>query len=173
MLRVSSRGRYGVKVVFELARRYGQGPVSLMVVARAQGVSESYLEQLMPALKRAKLVEAVRGASGGYELAAPPDQVTVGDVVRALEGPIRLTTCTGDEPHDCPELEQCIGPDVWSRVQDVLEQTMDGISFGALMRQQREFVVDRQPGLARVLAYAGKGDRGGVGNVVQGTGGRS
>jgi Rrf2 family cysteine metabolism transcriptional repressor len=138
MLRVSSRGRYGVKAVFELARRYGPQPVSLTVVARAQGVSEPYLEQLMPALKRAGLVEAVRGAQGGYRLAVPPHAVSVGDVVRALEGPIMLTTCTSDDPAECPELARCIGPDVWSRVQEALVATMDAMTFDQLVARQAE-----------------------------------
>lgn len=137
MLRISSRGRYGVKAVFELARRYGSGPVSLALVARAQGVSEPYLEQLMPALKRAGLVEAVRGALGGYELAKTPDDISVGDVVRALEGPIMLTTCTSDDPQECAELVRCIGPDVWSRVQEALVATMDAMTFGQLLLRQR------------------------------------
>lgn len=140
MLRISSRGRYGVKAVFELARRYGRGPVSLTVVARAQGISEPYLEQLMPALKRAGVVEAVRGAQGGYQLAVPPAAVTVGDVVRALEGPIMLTTCTGDDPQECPEVERCIGPDVWTRVQEALVATMDAMTFADLVARQRAVV---------------------------------
>ncbi len=135
-MRVSSRGRYGVKAVFELALRYGQNPVSLTLVARSQGVSEPYLEQLMPALKRAGLVEAARGAQGGYRLAVPPDQVSVGDVVRALEGPIMLTTCTSDDPSECPELFRCIGPDVWSRVQEALVATMDSMTFDVLVARQ-------------------------------------
>jgi Rrf2 family protein len=136
MLRVSARGRYGVKAVFELARRFGEGPVSLSLIAREQGLAEPYLEQLMPALKRAGLVEAVRGSQGGYALSRPPSRVSVGDVVRALEGPIMLTTCTSDLPHDCPELSRCIGPDVWSRVQEVLVASMDSMSFGALVAQK-------------------------------------
>lgn len=137
MLRVSSRGRYGVKAVFELACRFGEGPVSLTQIARTQGISEPYLEQLMPALKRAGLVEAVRGAQGGYVLQKTPDAVTVGDVVRALEGPIALATCTTAGPHDCPEADRCIGPDVWNRVQNVLVSAMDAISFAELLDQQR------------------------------------
>jgi Rrf2 family cysteine metabolism transcriptional repressor len=137
MLRVSSRGRYGVKAVFELASRYGQGPVSLTQIARAQGISEPYLEQLMPALKRSGLVAAVRGAQGGYELGRPPREITVGDVVRALEGPIALATCTGDVPQDCPEADRCIGPDVWARIQDALVLAMDAMTFEELAKAPR------------------------------------
>lgn len=150
MLRVSSRGRYGVKAVFELARRYGEGPVSLSLIAREQGLTEPYLEQLMPALKRAGLVESVRGSQGGYQLHRHPSRVSVGDVVRALEGPIMLTTCTSDDPHDCPELSKCIGPDVWSRVQQALVATMDGMTFDGLLAQ-------KEPSLAEAIAVGASG----------------
>lgn len=139
MLRISSRGRYGVKAVFELARHYGQAPVPLASVARAQGVPEPYLEQLMPALKRAGVVASARGAQGGYRLSRPPGAVTVGDVVRALEGPIHLATCTSDDAEDCPALLECIGPDVWTRVQEVLVAAMDGMTFESLLGRQRGF----------------------------------
>ncbi len=137
MLRISSRGRYGIKAVFELARHYGRAPVPLAAVARAQGVPEPYLEQLMPALKRAGVVQAARGAQGGYRLSRPPGAVTVGDVVRALEGPIHLATCTSDDAEDCPALLECIGPDVWTRVQEVLVAAMDGMTFESLLGRQR------------------------------------
>jgi Rrf2 family protein len=127
-------------VVFELAMHHGDGPIAVQVLARRQGISEPYLEQLMPALKRAGLVESVRGPQGGYVLTNPPDSVTVGDVVRALEGPIEVATCTTEEPHDCPELDRCIGPDVWSRVQQVLVEVMDGMTFQELVEQQRQAV---------------------------------
>ena len=93
----------------------------------------------MPALKRAGLVEAVRGAQGGYELAKTPGDISVGDVVRALEGPIMLTMCTSDDPQECAELERCIGPDVWSRVQEALVATMDAMTFGQLLLMRPRF----------------------------------
>lgn len=142
MLKISSKGRYGVKVLYELALHDGQGPVALGVIARNQGMSEQYLEQLMPHLKRANLVVGVRGSQGGYRLAKPPDQVSVGDVVRALEGPIVLTDCTSDDPGICPDSGRCVGPDVWNQVQRTLVETMDAITFeqllpGFRLRKQR------------------------------------
>ncbi len=140
MLKVSSRGRYGVKVVFELALHHGDGPIAVQTLAQRQGVSTAYLEQLMPALKRAGLVASVRGPQGGYVLPKPPGAVTVGDVVRALEGPIAVATCTTEDPHECPEVDRCIGPDVWSRVQQVLVEVMDGMTFEELVQQQQAAV---------------------------------
>ncbi|MBX5466485.1 MAG: Rrf2 family transcriptional regulator [Firmicutes bacterium] len=134
MLRVSSKGRYGVKAVYELASRYGRGPVTVPALARAQNLPDPYLEQLMPLLKRAGIVEALRGPQGGYILAKPPSQVTVGDVVRAVEGPIAITDCTSEDPRICPEVTRCVGPDVWSRVQAALIATMDAITFADLVQ---------------------------------------
>ena len=133
MLRVSSKGRYGVKAVYELALHYGQGPLALSLIAKAQSISEPYLEQLMASLKRSGLVDGVRGAQGGYQLARHPDHISVGDVVRAVEGPIALTDCTGSDPSHCPDWESCVGPDVWNRVQAALVETMNAISLSQLM----------------------------------------
>jgi Rrf2 family cysteine metabolism transcriptional repressor len=152
VLRISSRGRYGVKAVFELARRFGQAPMPLAAVARAQGVPEPYLEQLMPPLKRAGIVAAERGAQGGYRLARRPRDVTVADVIRALEGPIHLTTCTSNEAEDCPALSECIGPDVWTRVQEVLVAAMDAMSFDDLIQRQRASTMAGQAWTHELLA---------------------
>ncbi len=136
MLKVSSKGRYGVKAVFELALHYGKGPLTVGLIAKSQSISEPYLEQLMGPLKRAGIVDGVRGAQGGYQLARDPAIISVGDVVRALEGPIALTDCTTGDPSHCPSLSHCVGPDVWNRVQAALVQTMDGISFRQLLAEQ-------------------------------------
>lgn len=137
MLRISSRGRYGVKAVFELAVQYGNGPVAVQAIAKSQGIPEPYLEQLMPPLKRAGLVSGTRGAQGGYALAKNPDRISVGDVVRALEGPIAIADCTSDDPASCPELVRCVGPDVWVQVQNALVATMDSITFEQLLPRKR------------------------------------
>jgi Rrf2 family protein len=133
MLRVSSKGRYGVKAVYELAVHYGEGPMALGVIARAQSISEPYLEQLMAPLKRAGIVDGVRGSQGGYQLARDPATISVGDVVRAVEGPIALADCTGEDPSHCPDWASCVGPDIWNQVQAALVETMNGISLAQLL----------------------------------------
>jgi len=85
-LRISTRGEYGLRAMLDLALHYGQGPIALKQIAERQGISEHYLEQLMGTLRKAGLVVSVRGAQGGYQLAAPPQQVTAGAVLRVLEG---------------------------------------------------------------------------------------
>lgn len=138
MIKVSSKGRYGVKAVYELALHYGQGPVAVSWIAKSQNISEQYLEQLMAPLKRAGLVLGMRGAQGGYTLAKPPSEISVSDVVDAVEGPISLTDCSSDDAQGCPDMEHCVGPDVWSRVQEALIDTMSSMSFQLLMEVQKD-----------------------------------
>lgn len=136
MLRVSSKGRYGVKAVYELALHYGQGPLPVGAIAKSQSISEPYLEQLMASLKRSGIVDGVRGSQGGYQLSRDPAQISVGDIVRALEGPIALADCTGTDPSQCPDWASCVGPDIWNRVQSALVETMNGITLAHLIVSQ-------------------------------------
>jgi Rrf2 family cysteine metabolism transcriptional repressor len=139
VFKVSSKGRYGVKAVYELALYYGRGPLTVSAIARAQDIPEQYLEQLMPLLKRANIVKGIRGAQGGYVLAAQPAQLSVRDVVRAVEGPIFVADCAaGDEGPGCEASSWCIGPDVWTRVQEAVEEAMAQMTFQALMDLQRQ-----------------------------------
>ncbi|OLZ08588.1 RrF2 family transcriptional regulator [Sulfobacillus thermosulfidooxidans] len=138
MIKISSKGRYGVKAVYELALHYGQGPVAVSWIAKAQNISEQYLEQLMGPLKKAGLVRGLRGAQGGYMLAKPPAEISVSDVVDAVEGPIVLTDCSSEDAQGCPDMDFCVGPDVWSRVQEALIATMSSMSFQMLIDLQRE-----------------------------------
>src|ERR671935_909265 len=85
-MRVSMKGDYGVRAVLDLAERYGQGPIQSEAIAKRQGVSEAYLDQLLTLLRKAELVRSVRGPRGGHELARPADQITLMDVLSALEG---------------------------------------------------------------------------------------
>ncbi len=137
MIKVSSKGRYSVKAVYELAARYGQGPVAVTWIAKAQNMSEQYLEQLMPALKRAGIVVGMRGAQGGYMLAREPREISVSDVVSAVEGPISLTDCSSEDGMGCPDMDTCVGPDVWSRVQEAVIETMSAMTFEMLLAMQR------------------------------------
>jgi Rrf2 family protein len=138
VIKVSSKGRYGVKAVYELALHFGQGPVAVSWIAKSQNISEQYLEQLMGPLKRAGLVRGTRGSQGGYTLAKPPAEISVSDVVDAVEGPISLTDCSSDDSQSCPEYDHCVGPDVWSRVQEALVDTMSSMSFQMLIDVQRD-----------------------------------
>jgi len=138
-LRVSTKGHYGLKAMFDLARHYGEGPVSLKSIAERQHLSVQYLEQLIAVLKKAGLVESVRGARGGYVLAAPPRMIKVGDVVRALEGPVAPVDCVREiDPKECDQADFCITRTVWEKIRNSVVQVMDSITLEDLCREARE-----------------------------------
>lgn len=127
-MRVSTRGEYGVRAMFDLALHYGSGPISLKSIAERQRISETYLEQLMGALRKAGLVESRRGAQGGYLLAHPPEEVTIGQIIRVLEGPITPLDCLDSErgsgPY-CDQPEQCVLRGLWKDLQDSMQRVLD------------------------------------------------
>ncbi|GKV66770.1 MULTISPECIES: cysteine metabolism transcriptional regulator CymR [Sporosarcina] len=116
-MKISTKGRYGLTVIVELGRKYGEGPVPLRKIAEEQSLSEAYLEQLIPPLRNSGLVKSVRGAYGGYKLAKEPSQITAGDVIRLLEGPIQLVEGLDDD--HIPQRE------LWSRIGDAIRGVLD------------------------------------------------
>lgn len=134
-MKLSAREQYGLRAMIELGRRFGQGPVSLSDVARAQGISFPYLEQIVPLLKDADLIESTRGAYGGYALSRAPQDITVGDIVRALEdGQIMPLRCIpGSEAEDsCSRQEVCTARDVWSKMHEGIAEVLDSTSLADL-----------------------------------------
>ncbi len=135
-MRFTAREHYGLRAMVELARRYGDGPVSLSEVARIQGLSQGYLEQVAGGLRRAGLLISRRGAAGGYILAREPDAITVGDVIRVLEGEIVPMTCVASEDAcapPCTRKDQCVTRDVWLTVRMQLEKTLDNTTLADLV----------------------------------------
>jgi Rrf2 family protein len=132
-MKLSSRGEYGVRVMVELAMAYGTGPLPLTRIASRQDLPLPYLEQLMAILRRQGLVESMRGAKGGYTLAQPPDMVRVGDVVRALEGPIEPVSCGGQDGKPCAQRPTCAARAVWDRLRDSMVETLDGVTLADLI----------------------------------------
>src|SRR5437764_9401074 len=123
MLQVSQRAHYGLRAMTELAKSYGQRPVSLAEIAGVEQVPAGYLEQLAIPLRRAGLIEGTRGANGGYRLTRPPADVTVGAVMRALEGPVAPVECLSDEyvQGTCVREASCLSQGVWRRVKLTVE----------------------------------------------------
>ncbi|TYP59900.1 RrF2 family transcriptional regulator [Thermosediminibacter litoriperuensis] len=129
-MKLSTKGRYGLKAMFDLAVNYGEGPIPLKSIADRQNISEHYLEQLMMILRKAGLVKSVRGAQGGYMLARKPAEITVGDVLRVLEGPIGLVDCVLEQdPLECDKAENCIMRIVWEKIRDSMVAAMDSITL--------------------------------------------
>ncbi|HUS69651.1 MAG TPA: RrF2 family transcriptional regulator [Anaerolineae bacterium] len=135
-MKLSAREQYGLRAMIELGRRYGEGPISLSDVAEIQGISLGYLEQIAPLLKAANLVESTRGVRGGYELTRAPWEITVGDVVRALEeGYIMPLKCIpGTEGEDsCTRTGVCTARDVWKRMHEGMVEVLDSTTLADLV----------------------------------------
>ena len=134
-MKVSTRGEYGMRAMVSLARMYGQGPVPLTTIAADSAVPPAYLEQLIGPLRRAGLVTSTRGASGGYQLARPPEQVRAGEIYRVMEGPIAPMSCVSEESDDdsCPMIDGCATRIVWIRVRDSIAEALDSTTLADLV----------------------------------------
>jgi Rrf2 family transcriptional regulator, cysteine metabolism repressor len=135
-MKVSTKSRYGVAAMVDIAQQYSKGPVALRSVAERQQVSEHYLEQLMSNLRNAGFVRSVRGAQGGYILAKAPEAITVGDIVRAMEGPIAPVDCllaeVGENNPYCNKSQDCIRRNIWLKMGESIAEALDSISLASL-----------------------------------------
>ncbi len=142
MIRFSTRSEYGLRMMMDLARHYGQGPLPLSEVARHEAMSATYLEQLAGKLRKAGLVTSRHGAHGGYELSRPPVEISVGEVLRILEGPISPMICAteGESEVACDRQFFCSVNLVWERVRDTVAQALDSMTLAELvpMRNMQE-----------------------------------
>ncbi|MGC9332947.1 MAG: RrF2 family transcriptional regulator [Anaerolineae bacterium] len=132
-MRVSAKELYGLRAMSEFARHFGEGPLSLAEVARAQEISQAYLEQIAIELRRAGLLQSKRGASGGYYLTHPPQQTTAGDIIRALEGSILPIQCVAEDASTpCSLEDHCAARGIWEQVRNRLVETLDSITLADL-----------------------------------------
>lgn len=138
-MKLSTKGHYGLRAMFDLAVHYGKGPIPLKMVAERQQLSENYLEQLIATLRKAGLVNSVRGAQGGYILARRPEDITVGDIIRVLEGPIAPLDCVNEaDPGDCDQFNYCISRNVWAKVRDSINEVLDSINLADMCKEAKE-----------------------------------
>ncbi len=127
-MKLSTRGRYAIHAMYDLACHTECGPQPIKAIAERQDVPEAYLEQLFGQLRRAGLVTSTRGSQGGYTLSRPAREISVGDVLRAVEGPLAITDCLSDEAL-CDRAGRCPTRVVWQKVSAALESAVDGISL--------------------------------------------
>ncbi len=128
-MKISTKGRYGLRLMVDLAVHYEQGLVPLKEIAVRQEISEKYLEQIMMQLNRSGLVRSVRGAQGGYCLAQPPESITVGGVLRVMEGSLAPVDCVSDEGPLCSRMDRCVTAAVWQRLKEAIEGVVDSITL--------------------------------------------
>lgn len=135
-MKLSTKGRYGLRALIDLVVHSEKEPVSIASIAARQHISESYLEQLIAKLRRAGLVSSVRGAGGGYTPSRAADKISVGDVLRALEGSLDLVDCPGlEEENGCGKADVCVTKYVWKRINDSINRTVDEIKISDLVRE--------------------------------------
>jgi Rrf2 family protein len=145
-VKLSTRGRYGVRALFELARQQGQGPVPINVLASHQEISAKYLEQLLIPLKAAGLVSSVRGARGGYLLSRPPEDISLYDVVAVLEGPLTVVECV-ENPDSCQRQGGCAVHLLWDEMSLKLKSFLSDISLADLLARSRQAECEVKDGL--------------------------
>lgn len=133
-VKISTRSRYGLRAMLELALRRGHGPVMMQTIADSQGVSRKYLDTIFASLKSAGLVRSRRGIGGGHMLGREPSEIRVGDILRALEGPLSLVDCVG-MPDLCTRSHRCVTRDVWQDVGHAIESVLDQLTLEDLVKR--------------------------------------
>lgn len=133
-MKISTKGRYGLTIMIELARKYGEGPVSLKSIAKENDLSEHYLEQLASPLRNAGLIKSIRGAYGGYKLSREPREITAGDIIRVLEGPITIVEGIEEEK----PAQQAL----WLQIRDAVKGVLDKTTLNDLANHDNAEIQD-------------------------------
>lgn len=142
-MRLSTKGRYAVTAMLDLGIHVGTGPVTLADISQCQGISLSYLEQLFAKLRRDGLVEGVRGPGGGYRLAKPATDISIADIIGAVDEKVDATLCEGKE--NCQDGERCLTHDLWNSLSAQIFNYLDGISLAEfLARPSVRAIIERQ-----------------------------
>jgi len=148
-MRLTTKGRYAVTAMLDLALHYKDGPITLADISQRQGISLSYLEQLFAKLRRQGLVDSTRGPGGGYRLSRVPAEIPVADVITAVDEKVETTRCGGLS--NCQDDERCLTHELWVELSDQIYQFLSNISLGALVsRQAVQDVAARQDGCKKI-----------------------
>ncbi len=134
-MKISTRGRYALRMMLDLAVS-GEEHVTLKSIAERQEISNKYLEQIITVLSRAGYVKSVRGPQGGYKLARPAREYTVGMILRLIEGSLVPVACMDDEPNQCPRCDSCVTLEVWQQIDAAVSNVVDNITLEDLVNRQ-------------------------------------
>ena len=137
-MKISTKGRYALRLMIDLAENSSGNPVSLKDVAKRQGISDKYLEQIISVLNKAGYVRSVRGAQGGYLLKSDPETYTVGMILRQTEGSLAPVSCIEDDEIFCDRQEQCVTSIVYKKINDAISNVVDNITLQDLVDWQSE-----------------------------------
>ncbi len=136
-MKLSTRTRYGIRAILELAQNEGRGPLQVKTIAQHQDISVKYLEQLMTMLRSTGFVRSIRGSKGGYMLAKAPDQIKLSDVFDCLEGHVTTVECVEDKNY-CARAADCIARQVWAQVQDAIKNVLQSITLQDLVDRAKD-----------------------------------
>ena len=137
-MKISTKGRYALRLMIDLAENSSGNPVSIKDVAKRQGISDKYLEQIISVLNKAGYVRSVRGAQGGYLLKSDPETYTVGMILRQTEGSLAPVSCIEDDEIICDRQEQCVTSIVYKKINDAISNVVDNITLQDLVDWQSE-----------------------------------
>ena len=135
---ISTKGRYALRVMVEMAHRQEEGYISLKSVAQHQGISEKYMEAIMKNLVTAGLTVGLRGKGGGYRLARPAQECSIAAILRAAEGSLSPVACLGKDAAQCPRQGGCAALPLWRDLEKLVGDYLDGVTLGQLLAQSQE-----------------------------------
>ncbi len=136
-MKISTKGRYALRMLLDLAEHQNCGYISLKDIADRQGISKKYLEQIIPIFNKSGILKTVRGSQGGYQLSKAPDKYTVGDILRLTEGSLSPVSCA-EEPSECERSADCAMLSVWQGLYKVINEYLDSITLQDIMDMHRE-----------------------------------
>lgn len=142
-MKLSTRSRYGVRALMELAIDYEKGPLQIKVIAERENISNKYLEQLIAILKASGLVVSIRGPKGGYKLSRKPEEITLSEVFRVLEGPITMFDCLVDK-NFCTRCGDCLTKKIWIQMEDAITGVLKAITLADMARDAGEHKKGKQ-----------------------------
>ncbi len=137
-MKISTKGRYAIMLMLDLAVHNTGEPVSLKDIAKRQDISEKYLEQIISILNKAGYVRSIRGPQGGYFLTKRPEEFTVGMILRTTEGDLAPVSCVGSEGPECEKIQDCVTVKIWQKMNDAINDVVDNITLADLMDWQAE-----------------------------------
>lgn len=136
-MKISTKGRYALRMLIDLAEHKESGYISLKDVAKRQQISKKYLEQIIPIFNHTGMLLTNRGAQGGYKLARTPDKYTVAEILRLTEGSIAPVACLDQEPNECERSAECVTLPIWQGLYDVIKEYLEGITLQDVLDQEQ------------------------------------
>lgn len=137
-MKISTRGRYALRLMMDIALAESEAPVRIKDIARRQEISEKYLEQIVSVLNKAGLVRSSRGPQGGYRLARTPEEFTAGEIVSSMEGSLAPVACLASDANECPRKATCATLRLWAKVDNAIQSVMDSVTLADLVAWQKD-----------------------------------